>query len=570
MTIVVDNPKLEQDIPIDRIHVDPFQPRIQADADLADSIRSEGILQAILLERIDASNSADRICPDCGQLFVDLAADGLQFMVQDGERRYRGTLAAGGNTVLAKIVPPVSAGRRLIRQLTANSGKPLTPIEEAFAFQRIMESEEWSQAELARQLKRPRSVVGDRVRLIELDPVWLDLISSGKLQISHAPYLHPYISVPAKYQAAAAKQIVDEWLDDIRNETVPVDEFQFAVEGAFAQYLTFLADVSPQYHGPIVEVKELGAKRTYAADPDIWKPIAAAKAKRAKQEGKTPSTARTQSAKPKGPLDQIPDLARRKAGAYSHDYRPANGEIKLWSEHGGWDPAFRGVPAVFLADVDRTKLARVDFSYSGAMLVTTDAAAVQAARTAFAAELKSRVDSEVVELVGHISKHMSRFVVKGPGTRTLLEGVSRFRSPLPMLALATGVKVEGLPDEHTTVKPGSLRISDADADYLATAYVATLAGAVKVTTVEDLTAPLWRKYSNAPIKFPASKNQEKREARAAGKPVGDPKRAKKEKQVPIAKGSDRAVDVGAMRAAVEAGAIDSMVESEEHAELVEA
>jgi ParB-like chromosome segregation protein Spo0J len=60
VTIVVDNPKLEQEIPIERIHPDPFQPRLEPDAELADSIRSQGMLQAISVEVIDAGNSAER------------------------------------------------------------------------------------------------------------------------------------------------------------------------------------------------------------------------------------------------------------------------------------------------------------------------------------------------------------------------------------------------------------------------------------------------------------------------------------------------------------------------------
>src|SRR3954468_19975786 len=101
--IVLDNPKLEQDIPIDRIHPDPFQPRLEPDAELADSIRSQGVLQAISVELIDATNSAERVCPDCGVLFATLHAEGGHFMIQDGERRYRGSVAGGRKTLLAKV-----------------------------------------------------------------------------------------------------------------------------------------------------------------------------------------------------------------------------------------------------------------------------------------------------------------------------------------------------------------------------------------------------------------------------------------------------------------------------------
>jgi DNA-binding XRE family transcriptional regulator len=63
-----------------------------------------------------------------------------------------------------------------LRQVTANTGKPLTPVEQGMAYKSIIEEEGWTQAQLAKALGIPKSTVGDRIRLIELDPVWLDLM----------------------------------------------------------------------------------------------------------------------------------------------------------------------------------------------------------------------------------------------------------------------------------------------------------------------------------------------------------------------------------------------------------
>jgi ParB/RepB/Spo0J family partition protein len=544
-TIILDNPKLEQDIPIERIHPDPFQPRLEPDADLADSIKSQGILQAIRVEVIDAGNSVERICPDCGKLFVDLQAEGGHFMLQDGERRLRGSIRAGSKTILAKVVAPVAQGKRLIQQLTANSGLPLSPIEEAFAFQRLVETEGWSQNELARQLGRPRSVVGDRIRLVALDPVWLDMIQRGKLQPSHGPELHRYVEVPAKYQAEAAKKIAADIDDDPAGFSI--DDFDWRLRDAFRDFVTPLSEASPQYKGPVIELAEYGSRRKFAADPEQWKPIVAEKAKRAKQEKKSATTRRGSPQREKSALDQLPDLPRRKAGGL-YDITLLKGEIKVWSEQQGWDNSFLGLPAVFLSKVDQSKLTGVDLKYSGAVLLTSDAEAVAEARAAYTAVLQTHVEAHSIEVVASVKTQAPRFRIAGPGARAILESAaSSYGNPVPMLARALGLKVEGLSEDQRLSRRGELRISDADADLLATAYIATVAGAVKVTTEREISSKLWQKYSRLPFKLPTSK---------------------KEKQVPIARGKD--VDVGAMRAAVEAGAIDSIVETEEHAELVEA
>jgi ParB family transcriptional regulator, chromosome partitioning protein len=161
-------------IGIANIHPDPVQPRIHPDADLADSIRSQGILQIFTVEELQV---LDAICPDCERTFAELNAIGGQYMIRDGERRWRGAKAAGVKEADVEVVPPMSSGKRLLHQVTFNLHLRLTPIELALAYKSIMEEEGWSQAQLAKELGVAKSTVGDRIRLVDLDPVWLDLIS---------------------------------------------------------------------------------------------------------------------------------------------------------------------------------------------------------------------------------------------------------------------------------------------------------------------------------------------------------------------------------------------------------
>src|SRR3954452_20462827 len=107
-------------LPVDVIDPDPAQPRLAVDAELADSIVQHGVLQPI-------------------QVRPHPEVEG-RWMLVDGERRYRGALGAKLKTIPAQITLEVEdAADRLVRQIVRNEGKPLTPVEEAKAFRRIID-----------------------------------------------------------------------------------------------------------------------------------------------------------------------------------------------------------------------------------------------------------------------------------------------------------------------------------------------------------------------------------------------------------------------------------------------
>jgi ParB/RepB/Spo0J family partition protein len=103
-------------------------------------------------------------------------------MIVDGERRYLG--GAHLKTIPCRIrldlEEPVD---RLITQLAANTGKPLSPIEQARAYKKALDADpKLTQAKLAERLGIPRTTIGDRIRLIELHQVWLESSSSSRWQ----------------------------------------------------------------------------------------------------------------------------------------------------------------------------------------------------------------------------------------------------------------------------------------------------------------------------------------------------------------------------------------------------
>src|SRR3954463_1581878 len=142
-------------IPRNTIHPDPDQPRVKVDDELQASIDSEGIIQAITVRPHPTIED--------------------EWMIVDGERRYLG--GAHLKTIPCRIrrdrEEPVD---RLAPQLAANTGKPLSPIEQARAYKKALDADKkLSQVDLAKRLGVPRSTIGDRIRLIEIHSAWMKL-----------------------------------------------------------------------------------------------------------------------------------------------------------------------------------------------------------------------------------------------------------------------------------------------------------------------------------------------------------------------------------------------------------
>ncbi len=154
-------------VPVDRIDASPEQPRKTFDEEslrgLADSIREQGVLQPILVEK-----------------------RGERYLIVAGERRFRAARLAG----LAEV--PVVA-RSLTREekleisLIENiQREDLDPVEEAEAFRSLMSAMGLSQETLAKRLGKSRSAVANSLRLLNLDPEIRRSLAAGELTPGHA------------------------------------------------------------------------------------------------------------------------------------------------------------------------------------------------------------------------------------------------------------------------------------------------------------------------------------------------------------------------------------------------
>ena len=150
------------EIDIDRIVPNPNQPRLKFDEarlqELAASIRENGILQPVLVRPFE---------------------NGYQLVA--GERRLSAAQRAGLLRVPA-IIRDVPDERLLEYALVENiQREPLNPIEEAQAYQRLMEATQRTQEQIAERLGKDRSTIANSLRLLKLPaPVKL-LVADGKL-----------------------------------------------------------------------------------------------------------------------------------------------------------------------------------------------------------------------------------------------------------------------------------------------------------------------------------------------------------------------------------------------------
>lgn len=161
-----------REIGLGQIEPDPDQPRQAIDPDelarLADTIRARGLLQPIRVR--------------------ELTGEGHRYQIVAGERRWRAAELAGLVRIPCVVVQgeddPVET---LLDQVAENTGRlGLAPLEEARAFQRILEAKGWTQGQLAAQVGVNQSDVSKRLALLRLPGEVCVLIEDGLLDGSSA------------------------------------------------------------------------------------------------------------------------------------------------------------------------------------------------------------------------------------------------------------------------------------------------------------------------------------------------------------------------------------------------
>lgn len=156
------------EVSITEIDPNPKQPRTEFDQagldSLAASIAAVGVLQPIVVR-----------------------VEGDRYVLVAGERRLRAAKQAGLNTIPAVIRSATDDVSNLTEALVENlQREDLSVLEEAAAFQELMEEYGMTHEQVADQVGRSRSAVTNTVRLLQLPPPIQAMLVSGVLTAGHA------------------------------------------------------------------------------------------------------------------------------------------------------------------------------------------------------------------------------------------------------------------------------------------------------------------------------------------------------------------------------------------------
>lgn len=195
---VKSNEKIEN-ISLDSIIPKEDQPRKYFDdealKELADSIRTNGIIQPIILRK-----------------------QVNKYQIVAGERRWRAAKSIGLKEIPAIIRDLDEVDVAKISLIENIQRENLNPIEEAIAYKNLMDNYDLTQEELGKAVGKSRTYVSNSIRLLNLDDSIIKLIEEGKLSSGHGKVLLGIKD--KKEQIDTAKKIIDFGLNvrDTENE----------------------------------------------------------------------------------------------------------------------------------------------------------------------------------------------------------------------------------------------------------------------------------------------------------------------------------------------------------------
>lgn len=180
------------ELPLSSIRPNPYQPRSRFDesslSGLAASIREVGVLQPVLVRATGEGH----------------------FELIVGERRWRAAHRAGLQSIPA-VVQAVSDRESLERAVIENLHRDdLNPLEEAAAYQQLIEDFGLTHEELALRVGKSRAAVSNTLRLFQLPPSVQRMLADGQLDAGHGRAL---LGTPDRsFQEALARRAVAEGL----------------------------------------------------------------------------------------------------------------------------------------------------------------------------------------------------------------------------------------------------------------------------------------------------------------------------------------------------------------------
>ena len=184
-----------KELPLDVLQRGQYQPRLDmredALAELAESIRAQGVVQPIVVRAVSGGRSG-------------------QYEIIAGERRWRAAQMAGLDTIPAVVreIPDIAAvAVALIENIQRED---LNPLEEARALKRLIDEFQVTHGEAAEAVGRSRVAVSNLLRLLELPQEIKDMVERRDLGMGHSRALLA-LATPAE-QVSLARRVVRQGL----------------------------------------------------------------------------------------------------------------------------------------------------------------------------------------------------------------------------------------------------------------------------------------------------------------------------------------------------------------------
>ena len=242
------------ELKINDISPNADQPRkdfdVEALNELADSIKENGIIQPIIVQR-----------------------KGTGYRIVAGERRWRASRIAGLKVIPA-IVRDLTDTQTMEQALIENlQREDLNPLEEAFAMDNLLKNHKMTQEQLAKKLGKPRATIANTVRLMNIDESLQDFIRNGDLSAGHAKAL---LSLKDKEDQRKAADVIIAKDMNVRQAEDYVKKYIWALENAGSEKKE-KKEVSKDFALSVKEVetklkKHLGSRvKLKVSDPDSGK-----------------------------------------------------------------------------------------------------------------------------------------------------------------------------------------------------------------------------------------------------------------------------------------------------------
>lgn len=158
------------EIPVSRIIPNPHQPRRdfkeESLNELAESIRSEGLLQPVVVRRQD-------------KMFELIA----------GERRWRACQQLKLKVIPARIVEATETSSAVLSLIENLQREDLNPIEEAMGYASLMRDFDLTQEQVAERVGKSRAAVANSLRLLQLQREVQAYLIKGLISVGHAKVL---------------------------------------------------------------------------------------------------------------------------------------------------------------------------------------------------------------------------------------------------------------------------------------------------------------------------------------------------------------------------------------------